>query len=102
MAVPYEYRPHTKMVQFLKPLASNVITDYNFTSMKGDMMSKRVYHLTIEYDKETEEIEYIMETIDEIDVDHIQLVRIGSIDLGEYFDKETLKEILQNYEVGEA
>ena len=65
-------------------------------------MSKRVYHLTIEYDKETEEIEYIMETIDEIDVDHIQLVRIGSIDLGEYFDKETLKEILQNYEVGEA
>ena len=44
--------------------------------MKGDMMSKRVYHLTIEYDADTEEIEYV--------------------------DKETLKEILQNYEVGEA
>ena len=70
--------------------------------MKGDMMSKRVYHLTIEYDKETEEIEYILETVDEIDDDHVQLIQIGSIDLEEYFDKETLKEILQNYEVGEA
>ena len=65
-------------------------------------MSKRVYHLTIEFDHETEEIEYILETIDEVDEDHVQLVQIGSIDLEEYFDKETLKEILQNYEVGEA
>ena len=70
--------------------------------MKGDMMSKRVYHLTIEYDKETEEIEYILETVDEVDEDHVQLTQIGVIDLEEYFDKETLKEILSNYEVGEA
>jgi hypothetical protein len=65
-------------------------------------MSKRVYHLTIEFDHETEEIEYILETIDEIDEDHVQLVQIGSIDLEEYFDKETLREILQCYEMGEA
>ena len=65
-------------------------------------MSKRVYHLTIEYDKENEEIEYILETIDEVDEDHVQLVQIGSIDLEEYFDKETLREILSNYEMGEA
>ena len=65
-------------------------------------MSKKIYHLTIEYDQETEDIEYILETIDEVDVDHIQLIQIGSIDLEEYFDKETLKEILQCYEVGEA
>ena len=65
-------------------------------------MSKRVYHLTIEFDKDTEEIEYILETIDEIDEDHVQLVQIGTIDLEEYFDKETLKEILLCYEVGEA
>jgi len=65
-------------------------------------MSKRVYHLTIEYDKETEEIEYILETVDEVDEDHVQLTQIGVIDLEEYFDKETLKEILSNYEVGEA
>ena len=65
-------------------------------------MSKRVYHLTIEFDPETDDIEYILETIDEIDDDHVQLVQIGNIDLKKYFDKDTLKEILQNYEVGEA
>ena len=66
------------------------------------MMSKRIYHLTIEYDVETEDIEYILETIDEVDEDHVQLTQIGTIDLEEYFDKDTLREILQNYEVGEA
>ena len=65
-------------------------------------MSKRVYHLTIEFDPETDDIEYILETIDEIDDDYVQLVQIGNIDLEKYFDKDTLKEILQNYEVGEA
>ena len=65
-------------------------------------MSKRVYHLTIEYDHETEEIEYVMETVDYVDDCHVQLTQIGTVDLEEYFDKETLKEILQCYEVGEA
>ena len=65
-------------------------------------MSKRIYHLTIEYDHETEEIEYVMETVDEVDDGHIKLIQIGTVDLEEYFDKETLKEILQCYEVGEA
>ena len=65
-------------------------------------MSKRVYHLTIEFDQETEEIEYILETVDELDEEHVQLTQIGTIDLEEYFDKETLREILQNYEMGEA
>jgi hypothetical protein len=70
--------------------------------MKGDTMSKRVYHLTIEYDPDTEEIEYIMETVEHVDSDHVQLIQIGTVDLEKYFDKETLKEILQCYEVGEA
>ena len=65
-------------------------------------MSKRVYHLTIEYDPETEDIEYIMETVEHVDSDHVQLIQIGTVDLEKYFDKETLKEILQCYEVGEA
>jgi hypothetical protein len=65
-------------------------------------MSKRVYHLTIEFDPETEDIEYILETVDELDAEHVQLTQIGTIDLEEYFDKDTLREILQNYEVGEA
>ena len=70
--------------------------------MKGDMMSKRIYHLTIEYDVETEQIEYILETVEEVDDEHVQLKEIGVMDLEEYFDKDTLREILQNYEVGEA
>ena len=65
-------------------------------------MSKRVYHLTIEFDRETKEIEYILETVDEVDESHVKLTQIGVMDLEEYFDKETLKEILLNYEVGEA
>ena len=65
-------------------------------------MSKRVYHLTIEFDAETEEVEYVMETVDEVGGGYVQLTQIGSVDLEKYFDKETLKEILQCYEVGEA
>ena len=65
-------------------------------------MSKRIYHLTIEYDADTEEIEYILETVDEVDEDLVQLTQIGAIDLEEYFDKETLREILSNYEMAEA
>ena len=62
----------------------------------------KVYTLIIAYNQDTEEIEYILETIDEVDEDHVQLVQIGAIDLEEYFDKETLKEILLGCEVGEA
>ena len=65
-------------------------------------MSKRIYHLTIEYDHNTEEIEYILETVDHIDDGCVNLTQIGTVDLEKYFDKETLKEILQCYEVGEA
>ena len=65
-------------------------------------MSKRIYHLTIEYDHDTEEIEYILETVDHIDDGCVNLTQIGTVDLEKYFDKETLKEILQCYEVGEA
>ena len=66
-------------------------------------MPKRVYHLTIEFDPETEEIEYIIETVEAVDADFIGLTQIGSIDIESLdFDKETLREILQCYEMGEA
>ena len=65
-------------------------------------MSKRVYHLTIEFDPDTEEIEYIVETVDETAESILQLTKIGAVDLEKYFYKDTLKEILQCYEVGEA
>ena len=65
-------------------------------------MSKKIYHLTFEFDPETEEVEYMMETVDEVEEGFLQLTQIGTVDLEAYFDKETLKEILQCYEVGEA
>ena len=65
-------------------------------------MSKRIYHLTIEFDPETEEVEYMMETVDEIGNGYVELTQIGTVDLEEYFDKDTLSQILQCYEVGEA
>ena len=65
-------------------------------------MSKRIYHLTIEYDNETEEVEYIVETIDQPEDDEIRLIEIGTVDISKYFSKEVLKELAQCYEMGEA
>ena len=65
-------------------------------------MSKRIYHLTIEYDNETEEVEYIVETIDQLEDDDIRLIEIGTVDISKYFSKEVLKELAQCYEMGEA
>ncbi len=65
-------------------------------------MSRKIYHLTIEFDPDTEEVEYLIETVDEVDEGFVQLTQIGTVDLEAYFDKETLREILMCYEVGEA
>ena len=72
------------------------------------MSSKRVYHLTIAYDPETEEIEYIMESIDESS--DSEGILLGTADFAEYFkgtddmDEEVAK-ILESFcdgEPGEA
>ena len=65
-------------------------------------MSKRVYHLTIEFDSETEEIEYIVETVEKVDNDMVKLTQIGRVDLEDHFDEEDIKQILEAYEIGEA
>ena len=65
-------------------------------------MSRKIYHLTIEFDPDTEEVEYLIETVDEVDEGFVQLTQIGTVELETYFDKETLREILLCYEVGEA
>ena len=65
-------------------------------------MSKRLYHLTIEFDSDTEEIEYIVESVEQVDDDHIKLTKISRLDLQKYFDEEDIVEILDSYEVGEA
>ena len=62
-------------------------------------MSMKVYHLTIAYNPKTEEIEYIMESVDE---DTLDITVIGEVDLADYFDEAVLKLISECYEVGEA
>ena len=62
-------------------------------------MSMKVYHLTIAYNPKTEEIEYIMESVDE---DTLDIQVIGEVDLADYFDEAVLKLISECYEVGEA
>jgi hypothetical protein len=65
-------------------------------------MSKRVYHLTIEFDSETEEVEYIVETVEKVDDGIVELTQIGRVDLEDHFDEEDIKLILEAYEIGEA
>tara|TARA_R100000808_G_scaffold23305_1_gene51566 strand:+ start:808 stop:1071 length:264 start_codon:yes stop_codon:yes gene_type:complete len=87
-------------------------------------MSKLRYNLTIVYDPESEEVEYICEKIDDdeskeddIDLDSIldekeqkfpaEIKELGGVkycilDLGEYFDEETIKLIEENYTIGKA
>ena len=65
-------------------------------------MSKRIYHLTIEYDNDTEEVEYLVETVEQLEDDEVRLVEIGSVDISKYFSKEVLKELALCYEMGEA
>jgi len=65
-------------------------------------MSKRIYHLTIEYDADTDEVEYLVETVEQLEDDEVRLIEIGSVDISKYFSKEVLKELAQCYEMGEA
>jgi len=65
-------------------------------------MSKRVYHLTIEYDTETDDVSYIVETVEEEHGDMVKLTTIGNIDLEDHFEEEDIKAILEAYEIGEA
>ena len=65
-------------------------------------MSKRIYHLTIEYDADTEEVEYLVETVEQLEDDEIRLIEIGTVDISKYFSKEVLKELAQCHEMGEA
>jgi hypothetical protein len=61
-------------------------------------MSKKIYNLTIAYDSKTDEIEYIEEGIE----DGQEFYMIGGILLNEYFDKETLELLSEDYILGES
>jgi len=60
----------------------------------------KIYTLTIVYNEEKEEIEYISEEIDGGSRGVLQ--EHGVVDLGEYFDEEDLEFISGCYIVGEA
>ena len=69
---------------------------------------KKIYHLTIEYDDATDEVEYLVETVDvasdqeEGFEPEIEMVEVMGIDVSKYFDQAVLRLIAECYEVGEA
>ena len=60
----------------------------------------KVYTLTIAYNEEKEEIEYITEGIEGNATSVLE--EHGVVDLGDYFDEDDLKIIAGSYIVGEA
>ena len=59
----------------------------------------KTYILTIEYNEETEEIEYLRE---EIVGDEENVFIMGDIDLADIWDKESLELIADSYIIGES
>ena len=60
----------------------------------------KIYTLTIEYNDETEEVEYLQETIcvDDADFERSSVL----VDLSDYWDEETLKLLKDSYYLAEA
>ena len=65
---------------------------------KKEIKGKKTYKLEICYNDSTSEIEYVYEYIDGADVS----CYYGSVDMAEYWDKETIDLIEVMYEVGET
>ena len=63
-------------------------------------MAKKTYLLTIEYDSDTDTIEYLQEEI--IDNDQSEVESLGSFDLETRFDKKILDYMRKHYRVGES
>ena len=60
----------------------------------------KIYTLTIVYNDDLEEVEYLQETIcvDDMDVDNASIL----VDLSDYWDEETLKLLKDHYYLAEA
>ena len=60
----------------------------------------KIYTLTIEYNEESEEVEYLQETIcvDNADLELSSVL----VDLSDYWDEETLKLLKDHYYLAEA
>tara|TARA_Y100000310_G_scaffold124993_1_gene123838 strand:+ start:1582 stop:1779 length:198 start_codon:yes stop_codon:yes gene_type:complete len=60
----------------------------------------KIYTLTIMYDEDAEEVEYLQETIsvDDVEVEKSSIL----LDLSDYWDEETLKLLKDHYYLAEA
>ena len=64
-------------------------------------MAIRTYTLTIAYDKDKEEVEYLTEECVEDEFEClVEFESSGSVDMSKYWDEETLKLADEMYEVG--
>ena len=62
----------------------------------------KIYNLTIMFDPDSEEVEFIEETIDDASDDDEICLMLNDKDITEYFDKETLKLLVDANELGLA
>lgn len=63
-------------------------------------MAKKVYHLTIEYDSDKDEIEYICEEVqEESSGDVIQFMELN---MNDYFDEDVMELLMHYGYFGEA
>jgi hypothetical protein len=64
-------------------------------------MALKTYTVTIEYDPDKEEVEYIQEYVDEDEFEClVEFESSGCVDMSEYWDDETMKLIDKIYDVG--
>ena len=63
-------------------------------------MAKKTYLLTIEYDSDTDNIEYLQEEV--LVTTESDNTMIGTIDLEDKFDKNMLEYMREHYIVGET
>ena len=61
----------------------------------------KIYTLTIEYNDSTEEVEYLQETICVDDMEEIDSASV-LVDLSDYWDEDTLKQLTDHHYVAEA
>jgi hypothetical protein len=59
-------------------------------------MALKTYVLTIEYDEESEEVEYLTEQCVEEEFECL----VDDLDISQYWDEETMKLISEIYDVG--
>ena len=65
-------------------------------------MPKKKYTLTISYNDESDQVEYITESLDNDEEDYQRYFEVGTVDITEYWDKEALDLIDQMYDIGDA